>query len=457
METSNLATISIQDHSVATTLANRRGKLGTDRIHRFVATGRKRAGYHCPSFSRENVGDVVWLDRRGRRGKAGEVSDAGDEEERVRKIRKLDLVTPLPLISPNAHSRRIRSPSLSPASSTFTPSPFSPSTFPGSPSVAGIRSTKNATFDSNSSTPSRPHFSFLPYDQTDDVDHPSTSTTRIGTPVRAHFFSTTPSIAFSSSLRPIPDLVDGIIPSVQSSAGPTRTRPWQRPKPIPLPLKRSDTQSTLASSPSRHYSIAPPNISATRTAFRGIPFVSDSASLGSARRQGRRFDSSAGNQSIGRGDAESVGIETQVGRIKVEKRAGEELGFDAKSHSGSGTTQQRPQFFPTATAALTPTEILSLHYSNQRPCFSSTFPPVPTALTPALSISLVSTSVLPPITRASLKELDLAEILQNPALRHDVFHDEGLVFRANYDGERYVPSSLPRYDDLTNLPLFLAI
>ncbi|ORY83598.1 T-complex protein 11-domain-containing protein [Leucosporidium creatinivorum] len=51
-------------------------------------------------------------------------------------------------------------------------------------------------------------------------------------------------------------------------------------------------------------------------------------------------------------------------------------------------------------------------------------------------ITLVPTSLIPPITRSTLRELDLSEILRNPQLRHDSVFDPNLMFRPNYDGER---------------------
>lgn len=42
----------------------------------------------------------------------------------------------------------------------------------------------------------------------------------------------------------------------------------------------------------------------------------------------------------------------------------------------------------------------------------------------------------PPITRHTLRELDLFEILKNPQLRHDVVFDPNVQFRPNFDGER---------------------
>ncbi|KAJ3026203.1 UNVERIFIED_CONTAM: hypothetical protein HDU68_006077, partial [Siphonaria sp. JEL0065] len=44
--------------------------------------------------------------------------------------------------------------------------------------------------------------------------------------------------------------------------------------------------------------------------------------------------------------------------------------------------------------------------------------------------------LLPPITRFTLRELDMDEILLNPQLRHDLYFDPNLQFKPNTDGER---------------------
>lgn len=44
--------------------------------------------------------------------------------------------------------------------------------------------------------------------------------------------------------------------------------------------------------------------------------------------------------------------------------------------------------------------------------------------------------LLPPITRSTLRELDMCEILKNPQLRHDLLFDANVQFRPNFDGER---------------------
>ncbi|KAF9283266.1 hypothetical protein BGZ74_001952 [Mortierella antarctica] len=54
-------------------------------------------------------------------------------------------------------------------------------------------------------------------------------------------------------------------------------------------------------------------------------------------------------------------------------------------------------------------------------------PSQPVALPPPLTL---------PITRDTLRELDLFEIFKNPQLRHDIVFDPHLQFRPNFDGER---------------------
>ena len=58
------------------------------------------------------------------------------------------------------------------------------------------------------------------------------------------------------------------------------------------------------------------------------------------------------------------------------------------------------------------------------------------ALDGGSSKSMYIPSLHPPITRHTLRELDLHEILKNPQLRHDVVYDSNVQFRPNFDGER---------------------
>jgi len=50
--------------------------------------------------------------------------------------------------------------------------------------------------------------------------------------------------------------------------------------------------------------------------------------------------------------------------------------------------------------------------------------------------TLAPTSLVPPISKSTLRELDLNEVLRNAQLRHDVVFDPNLAFRPNFDGEK---------------------
>ncbi|CDR99240.1 related to SOK1 protein [Sporisorium scitamineum] len=60
----------------------------------------------------------------------------------------------------------------------------------------------------------------------------------------------------------------------------------------------------------------------------------------------------------------------------------------------------------------------------------------PIASSSSRSRSTFTPTLHPPITRHTLRELDLFEILKNPQLRHDVVFDPNVQFRPNFDGER---------------------
>ncbi|CBQ69582.1 related to SOK1 protein [Sporisorium reilianum SRZ2] len=60
----------------------------------------------------------------------------------------------------------------------------------------------------------------------------------------------------------------------------------------------------------------------------------------------------------------------------------------------------------------------------------------PVASGSSRSRSTFTPTLHPPITRHTLRELDLFEILKNPQLRHDVVFDPNVQFRPNFDGER---------------------
>lgn len=60
----------------------------------------------------------------------------------------------------------------------------------------------------------------------------------------------------------------------------------------------------------------------------------------------------------------------------------------------------------------------------------------PSGANSSRSRSIFTPTLHPPITRHTLRELDLFEILKNPQLRHDVVFDPNVQFRPNFDGER---------------------
>ena len=49
---------------------------------------------------------------------------------------------------------------------------------------------------------------------------------------------------------------------------------------------------------------------------------------------------------------------------------------------------------------------------------------------------LLTASIEPPVTKASLSELDITRILGDCRLRHDLYFERDVAFRPNYDGER---------------------
>lgn len=93
--------------------------------------------------------------------------------------------------------------------------------------------------------------------------------------------------------------------------------------------------------------------------------------------------------------------------------------------------RQRAAETESPSAKLLPSQLLALH----------TVYSFPRVGVPGRGVLLEATPLGPPITRTTLKELDLHEILRNPQLRHDVVFDPNLMFRPNHDGERFVLSS----------------
>ncbi|KAG0280479.1 hypothetical protein BGZ95_009966 [Linnemannia exigua] len=91
-----------------------------------------------------------------------------------------------------------------------------------------------------------------------------------------------------------------------------------------------------------------------------------------------------------------------------------------------GTSSQRTDTAPPKNAS--PSTVTSrTQQQSSRPSGSNTVIP---AAKPNPSTLML------PITRDTLRELDLFEIFKNPQLRHDIVFDPHLQFRPNFDGER---------------------
>ncbi|KAJ4158504.1 uncharacterized protein LMH87_009027 [Akanthomyces muscarius] len=98
-------------------------------------------------------------------------------------------------------------------------------------------------------------------------------------------------------------------------------------------------------------------------------------------------------------------------------------------------SQESPRRCESAPRATSPSTTLSPTDSNSR---TSTPQPEPTK--PSRKSSHSSTTptypIEPPVTRATLSELDVTKIIHNPKLRHDINFDPELHFRPNLDGEK---------------------
>ncbi|KAK1774856.1 T-complex protein 11-domain-containing protein [Copromyces sp. CBS 386.78] len=60
----------------------------------------------------------------------------------------------------------------------------------------------------------------------------------------------------------------------------------------------------------------------------------------------------------------------------------------------------------------------------------------PSPLSRSSSVPIAPKPLEPPVTRATLSELDVSKIIHNPKLRHDINFDPELHFRPNLDGEK---------------------
>ncbi len=98
-------------------------------------------------------------------------------------------------------------------------------------------------------------------------------------------------------------------------------------------------------------------------------------------------------------------------------------------------SQESPRRCDSAPRATSPATALSPRDSNSR---TSTPQPEPTrpSRKSSHSSSAPAHPIEPPVTRATLSELDVTKIIHNPKLRHDINFDPELHFRPNLDGEK---------------------
>lgn len=98
-------------------------------------------------------------------------------------------------------------------------------------------------------------------------------------------------------------------------------------------------------------------------------------------------------------------------------------------------SQESPRRCESAPRASSPGTALSPRENNSR-----TSTPQPEVTKPTRKSSHSSSApahpIEPPVTRATLSELDVTKIIHNPKLRHDINFDPELHFRPNLDGEK---------------------
>ncbi|KAF9911965.1 hypothetical protein EC991_001412 [Linnemannia zychae] len=98
-----------------------------------------------------------------------------------------------------------------------------------------------------------------------------------------------------------------------------------------------------------------------------------------------------------------------------------------QQHPSTGVSTQQVGNIPSKSTSTAPTTVSRAQQQSSRPSGPN----------PAISVSKPNPATLMlPITRDTLRELDLFEIFKNPQLRHDIVFDPHLQFRPNFDGER---------------------
>ncbi|KAF9130528.1 hypothetical protein BGW39_002986 [Mortierella sp. 14UC] len=93
----------------------------------------------------------------------------------------------------------------------------------------------------------------------------------------------------------------------------------------------------------------------------------------------------------------------------------------------SGVSSQQAGTVPPKSTSAASTAVFRAQQQSSRP--SGSHAAIPVAKPNPATLML-------PITRDTLRELDLFEIFKNPQLRHDIVFDPHLQFRPNFDGER---------------------
>ncbi|OAA59442.1 T-complex 11 [Cordyceps fumosorosea ARSEF 2679] len=111
---------------------------------------------------------------------------------------------------------------------------------------------------------------------------------------------------------------------------------------------------------------------------------------------------------------------------------------EEKSAAQSQPSQESPRRCDSAPRATSPTTALTPSQADSR---TSTPQPESAKSHRRSSRSSVSSAtstypIEPPVTRATLSELDVTKIIHNPKLRHDINFDPELHFRPNLDGEK---------------------
>ncbi|KAJ2983056.1 hypothetical protein NQ176_g972 [Zarea fungicola] len=108
---------------------------------------------------------------------------------------------------------------------------------------------------------------------------------------------------------------------------------------------------------------------------------------------------------------------------------------EQKSTTQAQPSQESPRRCDSAPRASSPTSAALSQRNHNTSCNPT---PQPEPIRPARKSnhSAPAHPIEPPVTRATLSELDVTKIIHNPKLRHDINFDPELHFRPNLDGEK---------------------